>query len=69
MPEMNGWQLADEVNELKDKSIQIVVVSGWGEELTDNEMKSHHVKKVLSKPVDLKTLKNLLSEISNSVKK
>lgn len=63
MPEMNGWELADEIRKLYGDELLIAVLSGWGKELLSDDLKLHRVDYVLSKPLPMKELKSVLSEI------
>jgi YesN/AraC family two-component response regulator len=64
MPEMNGWQLADEINRLYHK-IKVVILSGWGAQVSKKEREKHNVCEVLSKPIDFAKISAILNSIYN----
>ena len=66
MPEMNGWQLISKVNELYPNKMKIVVISGWGAQITDEQIKNHKVDGVLPKPVKMSELKRTIDKLWNS---
>lgn len=59
MPEMNGWQLADNIK-AKPGNIKVAVISGWGSQIKEAELREHGVKYMLNKPFQLSQLKELL---------
>jgi len=63
MPVMNGWQLADKINEKGKGKTKVTVVSGWGAEIDDAKKKQHGVEYVLGKPFTLEQLEKLLGEV------
>lgn len=62
MPGMNGWQLADIVNDKYNGRVKVFIVSGWGSQIEENEIKMHGVSKVLHKPFGISKLKSLLND-------
>ncbi len=50
MPEMTGWEVAQNVKKI-NPDIQVVLVTGWGEELDEEETARRGVDWVLQKPV------------------
>ena len=62
MPKMSGWQLIERVNELYPNKMKIYVVSGWGNQISDEEKDKFGVEIVLSKPVKLSQLKSILEQ-------
>jgi CheY-like chemotaxis protein len=63
MPEMDGWQLISKVHELYPKKMKIVVISGWGAQITDEQIAKHQVNCVLPKPVKMSELKKVIEEV------
>ncbi len=66
IPNMNGWQLADKINEKFGDKIKVAVISGWSSEISEEEEKKHGVTHVLGKPFTIEQLENLIFEISKS---
>ena len=55
MPDVSGWQLARAVKEAAP-TVPVVLVTGFGVELSPEECQSNHVDAVLTKPVELSQL-------------
>jgi CheY-like chemotaxis protein len=49
MPGMSGWQVARAVKETRPQ-VQVVLVTGWGVEVKADELQSHGVDRVMTKP-------------------
>ncbi len=62
MPGMNGWELALKCKDLYPK-MHIAVITGWGNEITQEEMEKHQLKHILSKPVQIEQLLDLITKI------
>lgn len=63
MPEMNGWQLADYISEQFNQRVVVIIVSGWGAEINEEQTKSHNVLTVISKPFDMNQIESILNSI------
>jgi CheY-like chemotaxis protein len=63
MPEMNGWQLADATRRKCRGEMKIAVISGWGDQITENEKEKHGVHFIVNKPFSMLQLEKLLTEI------
>lgn len=63
MPGMTGWQLADEIKKIYKEKIKVAVVTGWGFQVSEEEMVAHGVGYVLGKPVKLKDVESLIGEV------
>ncbi len=62
MPDMTGWDLTRKI--MSDKpDLPIVLVTGWGDYLDDEEMLTKSVSEVLSKPVSGEKLRTVLSQV------
>ena len=66
MPGMSGWQLVDIVNEQYRGKMKIALISGWGDQITEQQKNEHQVDFVLSKPIKISQLKNLLEKALNN---
>jgi len=64
MPEMNGWQLAEYISEQFNQSITVIIVSGWGAEINEEQSKKHNVLSVISKPFDMNQIESILNSIA-----
>jgi signal transduction histidine kinase len=63
MPGMSGWQLMDIVNELYPGKYKRVLISGWGDQVTEEQKIEHKIDFVLAKPVNMKQMKKLLEDL------
>jgi GAF domain-containing protein/ActR/RegA family two-component response regulator len=52
MPGLNGFQVARAIKE-HDPTVPILMITGWGVELSPEELEAHGVDRVLSKPLRL----------------
>jgi len=57
MPGMNGWQLLDKIDELHKGKFVVGVVSGWGDQIKDEEKEAHVFNFIFTKPIKMKDLK------------
>ncbi|NTU98588.1 PAS domain S-box protein [Candidatus Falkowbacteria bacterium] len=62
MQGMNGWQLAATVHRLYGDML-VVVVSGWGVVVSDDEKAEYGISHVLSKPIGVEQLKELTNDL------
>lgn len=56
MPRMSGWELAEKASK-RNPSTKIVLVTGWGEEIKEEERLARGVHQVISKPFRLRELR------------
>jgi CheY-like chemotaxis protein len=63
MPGMSGWELAQAIR-VKDQSIPIAVITGWGEAVGSNEQKAAGVDWVIAKPFTADRIVELVKEIN-----
>jgi len=62
MPGMNGLQLARLMRSIDDQT-PIVLLTGWGDTIDEEEAKRHGIWKVISKPVRMDELKDLIASL------
>jgi len=55
MPDLSGWQLARAVKEVAP-SLPVVLITGFGVELSPEQCRTNHVDAVLTKPVEFAQL-------------
>jgi signal transduction histidine kinase/CheY-like chemotaxis protein len=60
LPGMSGWDIADAVR-LKAPAIPVMLISGWGSQITDADAALHQVDVVLSKPFTLVQLRESIA--------
>jgi CheY-like chemotaxis protein len=60
MPELNGWQVAEAIHGLAP-SMRVYLLTGWGEQIAEDEPRKHLVAGILSKPVNLKRIRSILA--------
>ena len=63
MPVMNGWQLADIINEQYNGQMKLAVVSGWGLEIDMEKKNKHQIDYIINKPFAINEIEKLLEEI------
>lgn len=63
MPEMNGWELADRINEKTDGKQKVAVVTGWGDQISERLKEEHNVIKIISKPFSIESIKRFIDSI------
>ncbi|HYV65445.1 MAG TPA: response regulator [Myxococcales bacterium] len=64
MPEMSGWQVAQEAR-LKWPAVPIYMVTGWGNEFTKEDSHPCAVEGVLGKPLDVRELRGAIARIAS----
>jgi CheY-like chemotaxis protein len=60
MPDMNGWHVAQEIQEIAPGTA-VFMVTGWAQHIADDDPRRQWVKGVLEKPMTLARLRDLLS--------
>ncbi len=70
MPGMNGWEFADRLRQSESdrglSAAHIVMVSGWGAQIRQEDLSQHKVDRALAKPFKLDRLKALLQELEDT---
>jgi CheY-like chemotaxis protein len=61
MPEMSGWQVAREIQELA-RGTPVYMLTGWANEIGSKDARRDLVRGVLAKPLDLDVLRELLAQ-------
>lgn len=61
MPEMNGWQVAEQVRRLAPEA-RFLLLTGWAQEIPRDDPKRRLVDGILAKPLDLPGLRRVLDE-------
>jgi len=62
MPGMNGWELADKIKELYKGEIKVAVLTGWGDQIDDDEKQRHGVSFIIGKPFKIEQIERLITE-------
>lgn len=55
MPELNGFEVADKISR-KKPGVPIIIITGNNNQIGENELKRHHIRAVLVKPVTFSEL-------------
>jgi DNA-binding response OmpR family regulator len=66
MPKLNGLQLARVCKTLRP-SVPVVMLTGWGVLLTEDELAEHGVDEVLSKPVRMDQILGTVASVRGRV--
>jgi PAS domain S-box-containing protein len=61
MPGMSGWEVAKSIK-AKDSTIPVVLITGWGVQVDDEEVKRSGVDLVISKPFKFDQVLNIVAE-------
>jgi len=61
MPEISGFELAEKLKRI-NPSVPIILLTGWGATITPKEMAQYKIEEVLTKPVTLDTLQQVLAK-------
>ena len=62
MPEMSGWELTKQIKQRKSE-IPVVIITGWGAQLSVEDMKKNKVDLILSKPFNLDQVKQTIERV------
>lgn len=62
MPGMSGWELTDQIKQRKPE-IPVVIITGWGAQLSAGDLKENKVDMILSKPFSLDRVKQMLETL------
>jgi len=61
MPGMNGWEVAHEIRS-KNAKIPIVLMTGWGLEISDDEVEEAGVTELVAKPFTIRKIQALVTK-------
>ena len=62
MPGMSGWELTKQIKQRKSE-IPVVIITGWGTQLSAEDMKKNKVDLILSKPFILDQVKQIIDSL------
>jgi len=65
MPHMSGWEVARAVKQI-DPQAAVILVTGWGDEITPASLEQHGVDGVLSKPYTLADIRRVMGQVWHS---
>lgn len=65
MPGMSGLELSEAIYS-KNPKIPIAMITGWGTQLNEDEIRLKGIRTVVAKPFHLKEIKELISDLINS---
>jgi len=60
MPGMNGWDLARKIREISE-DVPIVLMTGWGLEISEEDIHELKITELVSKPVALDMITEIVS--------
>jgi signal transduction histidine kinase/ActR/RegA family two-component response regulator len=60
MPELNGWQVAEAIKGLAP-SMRVYLLTGWGEQIAEDEPRRGLIAGILPKPVNLRRIRSILT--------
>jgi len=67
MPEMSGWEVAQQVKSI-NPNVMVILITGWGVELEEDELKEKNVDSVISKPFQIGQILEVVSKALESRK-
>jgi signal transduction histidine kinase/CheY-like chemotaxis protein len=62
MPRLSGWRLIEQIR-IHDTRLPIIIISGWGDEVSPERVLRYGVDKVIAKPFTVSDLQNALHEV------
>jgi PAS domain S-box-containing protein len=62
MPRLSGWRLIEQLR-MHDTRLPIIIISGWGDEVTPERVLRYGVDKVIAKPFTVSDLLNALHQV------
>lgn len=65
MPEMSGWQVAREIQRIAPES-RVWMITGWANEIAENDPRREFVRGVLPKPLDIEQLRDLIASAARA---
>jgi signal transduction histidine kinase/CheY-like chemotaxis protein len=65
LPGMSGWDIANAVK--LRKRLPVILISGWGAQISEAEIERHDVDYVLPKPFTMSQLKDAISQVMTGV--
>ena len=62
MPDMSGWEVADEIKSI-NSTVPVILVTGWNVEITNSEKRTDSVDKIIQKPFEVKQVLRTVQEV------
>jgi CheY-like chemotaxis protein len=62
MPDLSGWEVAREVKKLRPE-MPVVLITGWGQNLDEEKLKTSGVDRVVTKPFRIEQLMKTVEEL------
>jgi signal transduction histidine kinase/ActR/RegA family two-component response regulator len=62
MPDMSGWEVADEIKRINNKA-PVILVTGWNVEINNSEKRTDSVDKIIQKPFEVKQVLRTVQEV------
>ncbi len=66
MPQISGWDVARSVwrhSAQENSNVVLILVTGWGTQISEQELREHHIHRVLAKPFKINEVKELLETL------
>ncbi|MCA9783494.1 MAG: response regulator [Candidatus Cloacimonetes bacterium] len=66
MPDFNGWDVANRIWRRaveENAGVVLILVTGWGTQISQQELHEHHIHKVLAKPFKINEVKELIDQL------
>jgi PAS domain S-box-containing protein len=62
MPDMSGWEVADEIKSINSQ-VPVILVTGWNVEIHNSEKSTDSVDKIIQKPFEVKQVLRTVQEV------
>jgi len=66
MPELSGWDIAGGIRKT-DAEVPIVMITGWGDRLDDDQLQKYSIRPVIGKPFEIDHLIQVVAEILREI--
>jgi CheY-like chemotaxis protein len=66
MPGMSGWKLSKHIKQRKPET-PIIIITGWGAQLSDEDLRRNEVELLLSKPFHLDQVKEAIDTVAGKL--
>ncbi len=66
MPDLSGWDVLRAARKI-DPAIRTMLITGWGDQIGEQEARANHVDYVLPKPFDVHELRRLISTLAAGI--
>lgn len=66
MPGLSGWDVAKKIKQT-EPDIPVIIISGWGAQLSEEELKQAKVDMILAKPFNLEQIQKVIAKCADKI--